>query len=69
MSDLPRENRRDGIVRLIKRMKEIWSNPRDIEEAEWYLLLAFFIMIWMWQFLNIVLKPKGDRIGVSNLIS
>ena len=52
MSDLLRENRRDGIVRLIKRMKEIWSNPRDIEEAEWYLLFAFFIMIWMWQFLK-----------------
>jgi len=38
--------------KIIKRLKEIWSNPRDIGEAEWYILLAFFMMIWMWMFIK-----------------
>jgi hypothetical protein len=33
---------------MIDRLKAIWSNPRDINEAEWYILLGFFMMIWMW---------------------
>ena len=33
---------------IIKRLKELWHSPRDMVEAEWYLLLAFFMMIWMW---------------------
>ena len=32
----------------MKRIKEIWHSPRDMGEAEWYILLAFFMMIWMW---------------------
>jgi hypothetical protein len=38
--------------KVIERLKEIWHNPRDIEEAEWYILLAFFTMIWMWLFIK-----------------
>ena len=34
-----------------ERLKAIWSNPRDIQEAEWYILLGVFIMIWMWMFI------------------
>ena len=26
----------------------MWSNPRDIEEAEWYILTAMFIIVWMY---------------------
>jgi hypothetical protein len=33
---------------MMKRIKEIWHSPRDMVEAEWYILLAFFMMIWMW---------------------
>tara|TARA_B100001939_G_C16547296_1_gene448827 strand:+ start:128 stop:238 length:111 start_codon:yes stop_codon:yes gene_type:complete len=33
---------------MIKKIKEIWSKPRDMELAEWYILIAFFMMIWMW---------------------
>ena len=25
--------------------------PPDLEEAGWYLLVAFFVMIWMWMFI------------------
>jgi len=37
---------------MIKRLKEIWHSPRDIQEAEWYILLGFFIMIWMWMVIS-----------------
>ena len=33
---------------MIKRLIEIWHSPRDMLEAEWYILLGIFIMIWMW---------------------
>ena len=25
--------------------------PPHLEEAGWYILLAFFVMIWMWMFI------------------
>ena len=40
-------------MRIKKRLIELWHNPRDIEEAEWYILIGFFIMIWMWMMLRI----------------
>ena len=36
---------------MIKRLKEIWHSPRDIHEAEMYILVAVFFMIWMWMFI------------------
>ena len=36
---------------MIKRLKEIWHSPRDIQEAEWYILVAMFMLIWMWMFI------------------
>tara|TARA_Y100000593_G_scaffold36023_1_gene70263 strand:+ start:514 stop:630 length:117 start_codon:yes stop_codon:yes gene_type:complete len=33
---------------MIKRLKEIWHSPRDIEEAEWYILFGLFVIVWMW---------------------
>ena len=33
---------------MIERLKELWHNPRDIHEAEWYILWGVFIVIWMW---------------------
>jgi hypothetical protein len=33
---------------VIYKIKKLWSDPRDMFEAEWYILLAVFIMIWMW---------------------
>ena len=38
---------------MIQRLKELWSNPRDIEEAEWYILIATFVIVWMWMMLRI----------------
>ena len=38
---------------MIQRLKELWSNPRDIEEAEWYILIAAFLIVWMWMMLRI----------------
>ena len=32
---------------MIDRLKEIWHSPRDIEEAEIYILVGTFITIWM----------------------
>ena len=26
--------------------------PPHMEEAGWYLLLAFFMMVWMWMFIK-----------------
>jgi hypothetical protein len=34
--------------RMIKRLKDIWSDPRDIQEAEWYILFGVFVIVWMW---------------------
>ena len=31
-----------------KRIKEIWHSPRDINEAEVYILLSMFMALWMW---------------------
>ena len=33
---------------MIQRLKEMWSRPRDIGEAEWYILLICFMVLWMW---------------------
>ena len=33
---------------MIGRIKRLWHNPRDIEEAEWYILLICFSVLWMW---------------------
>jgi len=27
------------------------KGPPHLEEAGWYILVAFFIMIWMWMFI------------------
>ena len=43
---------KDTYRRIYKRLKEIWSNQRDIQEAEWYILIAFFAMVWMWMFIK-----------------
>ena len=32
---------------MIDRLKSIWHNPRDIEEAEIILLVGSFITLWM----------------------
>lgn len=39
---------------MLKPLKDIWNNQRDIEEAEWYILTALFIVVWMWLMLKIV---------------
>jgi hypothetical protein len=36
---------------MIKRLIEIWHSPRDIEEAEWYILFIMFFVVWMWMFI------------------
>jgi hypothetical protein len=35
----------------MKIMKDIWNYPMRMNEAMWYLLLGFFMMIWMWMFI------------------
>ena len=37
---------------MIKRMKEIWHSPRDIREAEVYILLSMFMALWMWMIIS-----------------
>jgi len=32
---------------MIERLKRLWHSPRDIEEAEVYILLAMFTTLWM----------------------
>ena len=32
---------------MIERLKKIWHSPRDIEEAEVYILIGVFVTIWM----------------------
>ena len=36
---------------MMDRIKWIWNYPMKMEEAMWYILLAFFIMVWMWMFI------------------
>jgi len=33
------------------KIKDIWDYPTSMNEAMWYLLIAFFAMIWMWMFI------------------
>ena len=33
---------------MIQKLKDIWNNPREINEAEWYILFGVFVMVWMW---------------------
>ena len=33
------------------KLKEMWNYPIKMNEAMWYLLLGFFIVIWMWMFI------------------
>ena len=37
---------------MIRRLKEIWHSPRDIEEAEFYILATIFISAWIVIFLH-----------------
>ena len=30
------------------KIKELWDYPTRMNEAMWYILLGFFVMIWMW---------------------
>ena len=32
---------------MMERLKELWHRPRDIEEAEWYILFGIFTTLWM----------------------
>ena len=43
-----KKGRETMVSSIIKRLKEVWSNPRDIEEAEWYILFGLFVIVWMW---------------------
>ena len=36
----------------MKSLKEIWNDPRKIEEGEWYMLIAVFIAVWMMMFMR-----------------
>ena len=36
---------------LLLTIREIWNYPTRMNEAMWYLLLGFFIVIWMWMFI------------------
>jgi hypothetical protein len=31
--------------------RDIVSGPPHMQEAMWYMLIAFFMMIWMWMFI------------------
>tara|TARA_R100000664_G_scaffold32475_1_gene47493 strand:+ start:13853 stop:13981 length:129 start_codon:yes stop_codon:yes gene_type:complete len=33
---------------MIKRIRDYWNAPRTTYEAEWYILLATFMVLWMW---------------------
>ena len=41
----------DRGISMIKKFREIWNYPVEMEEAMWYILVAFFVMIWMWMFI------------------
>ena len=32
-------------------IRDMWDYPTRMNEAMWYLLLSFFMMIWMWLFI------------------
>jgi hypothetical protein len=32
---------------MVERLKILWHSPRDIEEAEVYLLVGVFVTVWM----------------------
>ena len=32
---------------MVERLKRLWHSPRDIEEAEWYILFGIFMTLWM----------------------
>jgi hypothetical protein len=32
---------------MVERLKRLWHSPRDIEEAEVYLLVGVFVTVWM----------------------
>ena len=32
-------------------MKEIVTGPPHMEEAWWYILIALFMILWMWMFI------------------
>ena len=38
-------------VAMIEKLKKIWNYPMQMNEAMWYLLVGFFVMIWMWMFI------------------
>jgi len=33
-------------------IKALWHNPRDVLEAEWYMIIAVFMVLWMWMLLR-----------------
>ena len=37
---------------LLINMKKVWNYPTSMNEAMWYMLLSFFMMIWMWMFIR-----------------
>jgi hypothetical protein len=32
---------------MVERLKRLWHRPRDVEEAEWYILFGIFMTLWM----------------------
>ena len=34
--------------RMRIKLKELWNNPRKIENGEWYILIMVFMTLWMW---------------------
>ena len=38
---------------MIGRLRRLWHNPRDIEEAEGIILFAIFATMWMWMVISI----------------
>ena len=36
---------------LLTTIQNMWDYPTRMNEAMWYILLAFFGMIWMWMFI------------------
>ena len=38
-------------MKRVETMKWLWNYPTSMNEAMWYLLISFFMMIWMWMFI------------------
>jgi hypothetical protein len=38
---------------MIKRFWDYWDKPRQTYEAELYILLAMFMVLWMWMIIGI----------------